>query len=1305
MSGESSTKEKESEVQFQHIVEALPHLLWTCRPDGPCDYLSPQWVAYTGISEENQLGYGWLEQIHPADRDIASAQWAEAHAAKRVLDIEFRIRRFDGVYRWFKTRAVPELKAGRISKWFGTNTDIQDLKDAEQKAATLAEQLNVQVSRQTEELRAANKHLSTLTLQLQSAQRLTRVGSWEFHIPTGEVNWSLELFRVFGLDPQDTPPNYQEQSRMFDEESWRRLTAAIEHSVATGEGYELTLTAIRSDGVRRVAVARAEVLPSTNGAVETLVGTFQDVTDQQEAANRVSQLSERLQLATSAAHIGVWEWDLKTNELVWDQAMYEIYGISEESFTGAYEAWRSAVHPDDLEQAEELIGKAAQGIGEFRTVFRILRRDGSIRYIRAESSLYRDEEGQIARMIGVNWDITEQRNAELALRHSEALQSGILGAAGSAIIATTTDGLVSLFNPAAEKLLGYSAEQVVGKLTPQVFHLKEEAEARRIELEEEFGQPVAPFDALVAKSREGQPEAREWTYVRKDGTHLPVWLTVSTLRDGEDVVGYIGLASDLSSRKQHENDLRELNELLAERSVEAEAASHAKSMFVANMSHEIRTPIGAITGVTYLLARTELSSEQREFLDTIERSTRSLLSMVNDVLDLAKIEAGQLSLEVGRFSLKDVLVDIASLMSAYAGSKEIELVVDAQPDLPDGLVGDRVRLMQILTNLLGNAVKFTDSGGVKLSIELAAGGSKNYQCLRFEVQDTGPGMSPELMKRLFTPFAQGKQSGQHRPAGTGLGLAIVKDLIGLMHGEIGVESDLGVGSAFWFEVPFELDSQSPGDEANSGLRLLIVDDHEAQRLALGSCVRSLGWEVDAAASGMEALALIKLRAEEKPFDVIVVDWKMPDMDGLETLEAVHQSQLDGPLPSVVLTTAYDLEKLRKQPRVELADALVSKPITTSTLYDAVTKVIAARKGEVNVRLGSEPVRGSGRLVGARVLVADDSAVNRDIGRRILELEGALVVEAVDGHQAAELVLSSREKIDLVLMDVQMPIKDGVEATRIIRADGRFGDLPIIAVTAGALSTERERALAAGMTDYITKPYDPESIIARVRAHVTKRRRLSLAEVTRPRASVTTSPWPDIEGIDIADAKLRFGGDLELFSVLLERLRIELHEVTEAGLQWSDEQEAGSFLHKLRGSAGNLGARRLASLAGEAEQAIGQDGPNEVAAGLARLGEEMKRICAVPRLVPQRDPRLKAKNQADPVDAASLAHVLSLLQERSLEAAMVIEERSDAFETSLGPERYARFHEAISKLDYPTAYSLLAELNQRAHLVNSTSPAS
>lgn len=1282
-----------AEWRVRAMVESLPHLVWTCRGDGPCDYLSPQWLEYTGICEEEQLGYGWLEQTHPEDRSPTQELWMAATAAQETFDTEFRIRRFDGVYRWFKTRAIPEVKEGRITKWFGTNTDIQELKDAQQTAAALARQLASRITVQTTELRAANDRLTTLTLQLQTAQRLTRVGSWELDIATGKVTWSSELFRVFGLDSQREPPNYQVQATLFDESSWTRLTAAIEHSVATGTGYELTLTAIRVDGEKRTTIARAEALVGRDGTVEALVGTFQDITDQQAAANRLAQVSERLQLATSAARIGVWEWDIPTNSLVWDDAMHQIYDTREESFTGAYEAWTTTVHPDDLKPAELLLQQAVQGQAEFRTVFRILRRNGEVRYIRAESSLYRDKNGQVARMIGVNWDITEQRTAELALRHTEALQSGILSAAGSAIIATTTTGVVTLFNPAAEHLLGYSAEEVVGKLTPGVFHYPAEVEALGRELEVDLGRPFdSPFEVLVEKSRAGKPYATEWTYVRKDGSHLPVWLTISALLDGDEIVGYLGLASDLTSRKDQEIELRELNTLLAQRSSEAEAASHAKSMFVANMSHELRTPIGAITGVTYLLARTDLSSEQRDLVGTIERSTRSLLDMVNDVLDLAKIEAGQLSLELEDFSLKEVLVHIASLMAAYSAAKEIELVVNADPDLPNRLLGDRVRLMQILTNLIGNAVKFTDKGEVRLSASPATACNRDYQCLRFEVSDTGPGMQPELLQRLFTPFTQAEQSNANRPTGTGLGLAIVKDLVALMHGEVGVSSQPGKGSSFWFEVPFELAQVPEVDESQKPLKLLIIDDHEAQRVALRSCARALGWSAEVASSGANGLAMIDPDSPSTPFDVIVVDWQMPGMNGLEMLEALNASLGAERPPCLVLAATYDIAKLRTSQNFEFADGFVSKPVTESTLYDGVIQAFENRGRPKRWTPLPHQKAEARRLSGIRVLVADDSDVNRDIARRILELEGATVEQATDGGIAVECVLSGSSIFDLVLMDVQMPVADGVEATRRIRADVRFRDLPIVAVTASALSTERDRALAAGMTDYITKPYEPEAIIARVRGHVKKQFRVR-PSLPSKQGSPPGAVWPTIDGIDTADAQRRFGGDIGLFSVLLDRLKGEIDKACAAGLHWEDDAAGRAFLHRLRGTASNLSARKLGDLAREAERTLEADDSTgkERATALNRLRQEMDRIRCNSSVVNAKRATTTRSSGAAPIDEGSLIRVILLLEQRNLEAATLINELSDRFESSLGLERFGALDSMLKQLDYPAARDLLLEL--------------
>ena len=501
-----------TEQRFRDLAEALPHMVWTCAGDGPCDYLSPQWVAYTGVPEREQLGYGWLERLHPDDVEPTKRRWAEAAAAGLPFDTEFRIRRFDGTYRVFKTRAVGVRDdAGNVARWFGSNTDVQDLRDAQDALLAANRGLEEGIKARTAELQNTNGKLRIASAQLEAAQRITNVGSWELDLASGEVIWSEELFHIFKLPLAAHAPHYSAQEDLFAPESWARLTSAIADSTATGKSYELTLNIVRTDGDPRSAVARGEALRGASGQIERLVGTFQDTTEREQAERHMRSVTERLQLATSAAKMGVWDWNVETNALLWDDTMHALYE-SADARRNVYEVWREAIHPEDLTAVEAGLTAAVLGPHEFNTTFRIVCPDGRVKHIRAFALAHRDSNGRAQRMVGLNWDVSEKREAELSLHRSEGMQRAILSHAGSAIIATNCEGVITLFNPAAEELLGYASADLVGKVSPGIFHDAKEVEARRVALEAELGKSIAnPFDVFVEKTKNGDADAHEWT--------------------------------------------------------------------------------------------------------------------------------------------------------------------------------------------------------------------------------------------------------------------------------------------------------------------------------------------------------------------------------------------------------------------------------------------------------------------------------------------------------------------------------------------------------------------------------------------------------------------------------------------------------------------------------------------------------------------------------------------------------------------------------------------------------------------------
>jgi PAS domain S-box-containing protein len=1151
------------------------------------------------------LGYAAHDLIgQPVAKLYASQHEAEVHAASprdQVQHFETRWRTQEGRELVVSVTRSPIRDAvGQLTALLLSGRDVSE-------HHRLMQELEARVDERTSELRAAYDRLATLAIQLQTGLSVANVGGWEFDLPSGRVVWSEELFRTFAMDPAQGAPGYERQQNLFEPESWARLNSAVDRSIRTGEGYSIVLSAIRSDGTKITALARAQTQRGPSGEVERLVGIFQDISEQERAAAAMKRLSERLQLATSAAKIGVWEWNLLSDSWEWDQTMRELYGVERGAVVDVYKTWRDSLHPEDRVAAETLLQAAMSGKAEFRTMFRLRHPTGEIRHIRAEAAVFTDASGRPARMIGVNWDVTEQRLAEQALRRAGAMQHAVVTSAGSAIIATDPQGTITLFNRAAEELLGHSANELIGNSTPGIWHDPNEVQARRASVEVELSMQVpSPFDVFVIKSRvTHKPDAHEWTYIRKDGTRVPVQLTVSTLFDEDDnITGYLGVAFDLTQRKRQEEELVQLNQLLEQRTSQAESASHAKGMFLANMSHEFRTPIGAIRGTTYLLGRTALSGEQADLVNTIELSAKILLGMVDDVLDLSKIEAQQLELERAPFALQEVIDDLASLMSAYASGKPIELILDATPRLSQVLWGDRVRLMQVFTNLVANAIKFTDSGSVRVVI-VAREEHAQLLRLRFEVHDTGPGMNAQLLAKLFTPFTQAEESGTRRYGGTGLGLAIVKQLVELMDGSVGVRSQVGVGSEFHCEIPFEKVVGRFHDlPLASKLHVLIVDDHDLQRAALATCARQLGWSVETVASGEEALArLFDTNGDQCPFDAVLMDWKMPGLDGLATLETLRKSQRDPKQLTVIMTTAYNLEEFRSHPLSHLADAALNKPVSTSTLLDTVTRIVSTRNPErEEPRPPLAAKLGAPRLAGLRVLIADDNEINRSITRRLLELEGAEVALAVDGQEAVMLVRESAAPFSVVLMDVQMPTVDGVDATRELRRESRFARLPILALTAGALASERERALAAGMNDFVTKPFEPEKLISMLRRYVP----LVPPVLSQPAAASNNSAWSAAEGFDVSRARQTLADDFELFCDLILKLDLLL---SEHSLQQepADLTVLKPWAHKLAGAAGCLGADRLCQTAHAFDLALGTEDSSAAATSQADLLAEIARV--------------------------------------------------------------------------------------------------
>ena len=1024
-------------------------------------------------------------------------------------------------------------------------------------------------------------------------------------------------------------------------------------------------------------------------------------------------------------------------------------------------------------------------------------------------------------------DITARKQAEEELLKAGALQNAIFNSANFSSIATDAQGVIQIFNVGAERMLGYTAAEVMNTITPADISDPQELIARAETLSVEFETPITPgFEALVFKASRGIEDIYELTYIRKDGSRFPAVVSVTALRDEQDaIIGYLLIGTDNTARKEIEAEqeqlgqrlrdhqfytrslfeanidalmttdpagiitdvnkqmealtdctrdeligapfknyfteperaeagiklvLREkkvtnyeltvrtrdgqetvvslnattfydrdrrlqgvfaaardvterkiLDQVLEEKTAElekakavAEKANLAKSDFLSNMSHEIRTPMNAIIGMSHLAMKTELTPRQRDYIKKIKASSRHLLSIINDILDFSKIEVGKLTIEYTEFELEKMLDNVANLIAEKTFAKGLELVFDVDKNVPSSLVGDPLRMGQILINYCNNAVKFTEHGEIDIVIRLQEETDEDV-LIYCAVRDTGTGLTEEQIGRLFQRFVQADASTTREFGGTGLGLAISKKLAELMGGEVGVSSEPGKGSTFWFTARLGKGVGQPRQLALStdlqGKRVLVVDDNENARQMLGDQLGSMSFKVDKAESGQAAIdAVGRAEAQGMPYDIVFLDWKMPGMDGSETAKRIRELSLSR-MPHMIMVTAFGREEVIKAAEgADIVDVLI-KPVSPSVLFDSVIRILGGVDDGVRIA-GETPTDTFVQLVtikGSRVLLVEDNDLNQEVATELLRDAGFIVDLAENGQIALDKVRAA--DYDIVLMDMQMPVMDGVTATQEIRKEARFKDLPVVAMTANVMQGDRDRCMAAGMNDHVAKPIEPENLWKALLKWIKPHQSSAAAGEVKPPAVVDVDLPSAIEGLDMADGLRRVLGKKPLYLSMLRRFvagqRSVVAEIVKA-LESNSWDTAERFAHTLKGVSGTIGATGLQQLAARLEAAISERRPRqEVDTQL----DELKMVLA--DLVTQLEQQLPEERVKPAVTVAPeqlkavCAKLEAMLADDDAEAVDVLDANAELLHAAF-PSHYLQIDDGIRSFDFEAALTAL-----------------
>lgn len=1126
-------KLREDTRNFEKIFNSSDDLICVADTNGNFQRINPGFIKLLGYSEDKLLSNKFYSFIHQDDLQSTGEIIEKLNKGESIKSFINRFYTIEREIKYIEWLATPDVKSNLI---YAIGRDITDSILDKQKIIENENKLSLFFENSQGLMCTHDLEGNFITLNSAGAKIL----GYEVEELLGK-NLSFIIPKIYHNELQEYYNTIKEKGR------------------ASGN-----MVTLHKDGSTKIWMYN-NVIENSNPNNIYVIGNSVDITERYYLEYDLFKTKTFLEETNKLARVGGWEVDLIKNTVYWTDITKEIHEVDKD-FIPNLET--GLAFYEEGNSREEMVKAVELGIQEHKNwdiESQIITAKGNRIWVRAIGHPV-IEDGKCVKLIGAFQDIDLRKRAELEYRNTQKLLNDVLNSTSEvSIIATDKDGLITLFNTGASKMLGYEAEEVIGKESPIFIHDINEIRNHADKLSVKHNRKIEGFETFIYEAELNGYSQNEWTYIKKNAERITVSLVVTPIKNlNNQTIGYLGVGMDITEAYNTRLELQKAKEL-------AEEASIAKSEFLANMSHEIRTPLNGVIGFTELLLKTNLSDTQSQYIQIVNQSANSLLGIINDILDFSKIEAGKLELDIDKCDIYELSSQAVDIISYQAQTKNLEVLLNIEPNLPRFIWADNIRLKQIIINLLSNAVKFTEKGEIELSIKRLRKNENNCT-FEFKVRDTGIGIHESKQAKIFEAFAQEDSSTTKKYGGTGLGLSISNKLLQLMNSKLELESEVGKGSMFYFVVDFKSENGNitNWEKIEKIKKVLIVDDHERNREILKQMLLLQNINSIEAKNGIHAIHLL---SNGLKCDLVIMDYNMPYLDGIETIRKIRENINSNPyeLPIILFHSSSEDEKIAKVADNIKINKRIKKPIKIDDLFRTISQLNIQDEGtiyEENLVVNSKK---------ANILIAEDNQVNILLTKILIKkiLPNANLLEASTGIEAIEICKS--HDIDLIFMDIQMPDMNGYKATLEIRNILKR-TMPIIALTAGVVKGEVEKCIEAGMNEFISKPVAEINIFNAINKW--------LLNDTENLVENRTDQNSAHKIFDINVIIKYLGNDAELLEMVIKTIKDDLLESKKTLISIDKNQDIHSYnsiIHKLLGMSKSSGLTRITSYLNEIEK--------------------------------------------------------------------------------------------------------------------------